>query len=136
MICHAFFFLSHFIFEWHTYSKQACRSQYGRAEDATVLQNFGRSVNNPISTGGGGVRLCPHITTSTPGCSELLTALVHTTYHNLTFLRLSKYVVLTTAKKIAHFKMKENYRSNLLQYLSCFSHRTLMQFQFKKVCSI
>ena len=128
MICHAFFFLSHFIFEWHTYSKQACRSQYGRAEDATVLQNFGRSVN-PI-------RLCTHITTSTPGCSELLTALVHTTYHNLTFLRLSKYVVLTTAEKIAHFKMKENYRSNLLQYLSCFSHRILMQFQFKKVCSI
>ena len=48
-----------------------------------------------------------------PGFSDPPTALVHSAYHNLTFLRLSNYVVVTTAEKIAHFKMKESFKSNL-----------------------
>ena len=57
------------------------------------------------------------------------------TYHNLTFLRLSNYVVLTTAEKIAHFKMKENYKSNLYK-LFFSSYFDAVFFQFKMVWSM
>ena len=64
----------------------------GGAEGAMAPPYFGRSVN-PISTRGS--RLCSHITTGTPGSSELPTALTIDTEKSTT----SHYKRITSCKE-------------------------------------